>query len=67
MEGEHRRQGGGVGDFGDGRAGAVQSSLEDMSIAVENARLSLQRAQDALENYTITAPIWTGRSPSAPQ
>ena len=36
---------------------AVQSSLEDMSIAVENARLSLQRAQDALENYTITAPI----------
>ena len=36
---------------------AVQSSLEDMSIAVENAKLSLQRAQDALENYTITAPI----------
>ncbi len=36
---------------------AAQSSLEDLSIAVENARLSLQRAQDALENYTITAPI----------
>ena len=36
---------------------AAQSSLEDLSIALENARLSLQRAQDALENYTITAPI----------
>jgi HlyD family secretion protein len=36
---------------------AAQSSLEDMAIALENARLSLQRAQDALENYTITAPI----------
>ncbi len=36
---------------------AVQSSLEDLSIALENANLSLQRSQDALENYTITAPI----------
>ena len=36
---------------------AARSSLEDMEIALENARLSLQRAQDALENYTITAPI----------
>ena len=36
---------------------AAQSTLEDLSITLENARLSLQRAQDALENYTITAPI----------
>ena len=36
---------------------AAQSSLEDLAIALENARLSLQRARDALENYTITAPI----------
>ncbi|WP_251317515.1 efflux RND transporter periplasmic adaptor subunit [Flintibacter muris] len=36
---------------------AAQSSLEDLSINLENARLSLQRAQDTLENYTITAPI----------
>lgn len=36
---------------------AARSSLEDMSIALENAKLSLQRAQDSLENYTITAPI----------
>ena len=36
---------------------SAQSNLEDLSIAVENARLALQRAEDALENYTITAPI----------
>lgn len=36
---------------------AAQSNLEDLAIALENAQLSLQRAQDALENYTITAPI----------
>ncbi len=36
---------------------SAQSSLEDAAIAVENAKLSLQRAQDTLENYTITAPI----------
>lgn len=36
---------------------AAQSSLEDLSIALENAQLALRRAQDALENYTITAPI----------
>ena len=36
---------------------AAQSSLEDLAIALENARLALQRSQDALENYTITAPI----------
>ena len=36
---------------------AAQSSLEDLAIALENAQLSLRRAQDALENYTITAPI----------
>ena len=28
-----------------------------MAIALENAQLALQRSQDALENYTITAPI----------
>lgn len=36
---------------------AAESALEDLAIALENAQLSLQRAQDALENYTITAPI----------
>jgi len=36
---------------------AAQSGLENAAIAVENAKLSLQRAQDALDNYTITAPI----------
>lgn len=36
---------------------AAQSSLEDLSINLDSARLSLHRAQDALENYTITAPI----------
>lgn len=36
---------------------AAQSSLEDLSINLDSARLSLRRAQDALENYTITAPI----------
>ncbi|MBD5148386.1 MAG: efflux RND transporter periplasmic adaptor subunit [Oscillibacter sp.] len=36
---------------------AAESGLEDLAIAVESAELSLQRAQDALENYVITAPI----------
>lgn len=36
---------------------AVQTALTNGEIAVENARLSLQRAQDALEDYTIAAPI----------
>ncbi len=36
---------------------SARSTLDDLSIALENARLSLQRAQDALENYTVTAPI----------
>ncbi len=36
---------------------AAQSSLEDAAIALENAQLALQRSRDALENYTITAPI----------
>ena len=36
---------------------AVQSTLEDLSIALQNAQLSLQRARDVLENYTITSPI----------
>jgi len=36
---------------------SAQSALEDLSIALTNAELSLQRAEDALENYTITAPI----------
>ena len=36
---------------------SAQSALEDLAIAAENARLSLQRSQDALENYTINAPI----------
>ncbi len=36
---------------------AARSTLEDLAISLENAKLSLQRAQDTLENYTITAPI----------
>ncbi len=36
---------------------AVNSSLEDLSIAAENAKITLQRTQDALENYTVLAPI----------
>ena len=35
----------------------AQSALENSAISVENAQLALQRAQDALESYTITAPI----------
>lgn len=33
------------------------NSLSDAALAVENARLSLQSAQESLENYTITSPI----------
>ena len=36
---------------------AADSALADAAMAVENAQLSLQRAQDALEDYTITSPI----------
>lgn len=36
---------------------AARNALENASISVENARLSLQRAQDAVENYVVTAPI----------
>lgn len=36
---------------------AAQNSLEESAIALENAQLSLRRAQEALDNYTITAPI----------
>ena len=36
---------------------AVHTSLESASIAVENARLTCQQAQEALDSYTITAPI----------
>lgn len=35
----------------------VQSALENAAISLESAQLSLQQAQDALSNYTITAPI----------
>lgn len=35
----------------------ADSTLENAAIALENAKLSLQRAQDAMDNYTITAPI----------
>lgn len=35
----------------------ARNALENASIGVENARLSLQRAQNALDNYTVTAPI----------
>lgn len=33
------------------------ASLADAALAVENARLSLQSAQESLEHYTITSPI----------
>ena len=36
---------------------AADNALADAAMAVENAQLSLQRAQDALEDYTITSPI----------
>ena len=35
----------------------AEDSLAGAALAVENARLSLQSAQEALENYTITSPI----------
>ena len=35
----------------------VADSLESAALNVENAKLSLQRAQDALDDYTITSPI----------
>lgn len=35
----------------------ASSALENAAITLENARLNLQSAQDALNNYTITAPI----------
>ena len=36
---------------------AADNALADAAMAVESAQLSLQRAQDALEDYTITSPI----------
>ena len=36
---------------------AANSTLENAAISLENAQLSLQRALDAMENYTVTAPI----------
>lgn len=36
---------------------AAQNALENAAMSVESAQLSLQRSQDALENYTITSPI----------
>lgn len=36
---------------------AANSTLENAAIGLENAQLSLQRAVDAMENYTVTAPI----------
>ena len=36
---------------------AAKTTLENAALAVENAKLSLQRARDALDNYVITAPI----------
>lgn len=36
---------------------AANSTLENAAIGLENAQLSLQRAMDAMENYTVTAPI----------
>lgn len=36
---------------------SANASLENASIALEQAQLSVQNAMDALENYTITAPI----------
>ncbi len=36
---------------------AADSALTSAAIAVESAQLALQRAQDALDHYTITAPI----------
>ena len=37
--------------------GEADSALESASVALENAKLSLRRCQETLENYTITAPI----------
>ena len=36
---------------------SAASSLENASLSVESAQLGLQRAKDALDNYTVTAPI----------
>ena len=36
---------------------AVNSGLENASLGIESAKLNLQRAQDALDNYVIKAPI----------
>ncbi|MDY3906713.1 MAG: efflux RND transporter periplasmic adaptor subunit [Lawsonibacter sp.] len=36
---------------------ALKDSLESAAISVENAQLTCQRARDALESYTIIAPI----------
>lgn len=36
---------------------AADTALSNAAIAVETAQLSLQRAQDTLEDYTITSPI----------
>lgn len=35
----------------------AQNALENAAIALESAQLSIRQAQEALDNYTITAPI----------
>ena len=36
---------------------STENSLADAALAVQNAQLSLQSAQEALDSYTITSPI----------
>ena len=36
---------------------SAENSLADAALAVQNAQLSLQSAQEALDSYTITSPI----------
>lgn len=36
---------------------SAENSLADTALAVQNAQLSLQSAQEALDSYTITSPI----------
>ena len=54
MPGSQVSQGSQVADIG---GGSAQSALENAAMGVESAQLSLQRARDALEDYTITSPI----------
>ncbi len=36
---------------------AAENTLENAAIGLENAQLALKRAMDAMDNYTVTAPI----------